>query len=252
MVPRACSRSAVQPGRVRQQARQQVNPVDPQPAQPAEMIKPQVVGLHPVGHLGERRARIDPGRGAGTAHERDGGVADPDDPRPEAGRHHLGDDAGRIGHRDDPRVSGQLRDAAGDRVDHRHGPRRVRQAAGPDCLLAEHAEFQRGPLVPDPAVQPAHPQRGEDQAGVVQRGVEIGGRAQRQVITGQHIGDHLEPLSGHVEQYDLVGGQAAGGKFPADQWYPEAAAAENGDSHAPTLSGRLAWNVTEEAQREEA
>ena len=175
------------------------------------MIEPQVVRFDRIRHLGQPAARIHSGRGAGPADQPRGGIADADDPRAERGRHDLGHDAGRVGHGDDPGAGGEFGHAPRDRVDHGDRADRVGQPARADRLLPDHAGVQRGALVGDPAVKPAHAQRREDHVGPAQGRVQVGGGAQRQAAGGQHGGDDAESFGQHVVQYDFVDGKAADG-----------------------------------------
>ena len=75
-------------------------------------------------------------------------------------------------------------DAAGDVDGDRDGAQPVRDAAGADRLLAEHALGERDPLVDRPAVEAADADRGEHEVGAAQRLVEVGGRGRPRGASG--------------------------------------------------------------------
>jgi hypothetical protein len=238
-----------QPSRVAQQAGQQVGAARAQAAQPAQVVDAEVVGVHPVGDGAQGGSRVHAAGRAGPADQADRGVADADHPRPEHPGHHLGNDASRVGHRDDPGGRCQGGDPAGDHVGHRHRPGGARQPAGTDGLLAEHAAGERRPLVTDPAVKATRPERREYDIGPAYRRVEAGRGGHRQgvflaasaasgAVARQHAGDHREAAGIGVVQDHLRYRQAAGRELPGDERHPEAAAAENRDAHAPDTTGR--------------
>ena len=240
-----------QPPGVGQQAGQQVGPALPPQAvqaqrpEPAQVVDPDVVRVDPVGHRPEGGARVDATGGAGPADQPDRRVADPDHPRAEGGRHHLGDDPGRVGHRDQPRAGGHRGRPAGDCGGHRDGPGGARQAARADRLLAQQAALEGRPLVADPAVEAARAQRREDHVGPGQGLVETrdgGDQAAQgrpgQRVAAQHARHHVQPPGVGVVQRQPGDRQPAARQGPGDERHPEAAAAENSDTHAPDPTAR--------------
>ena len=104
--------------------------------------------------------------------EPEGGVADADDAVPEDALHRLGDEARRVGEVDDPGIGCEQAHPLRDRERHGHGPQPVADPARARGLLAEQAEVEGEPLVDDPALEAADPDRREDEVGAVQCLVE--------------------------------------------------------------------------------
>jgi hypothetical protein len=187
---------AGQPVGVGQQFREPVPATVPERAQPAEVVDAEVVDLDAAG--------VEPERGAGPPDESARAVADAEHPRPERAGHHLGDQPGRVRHRDRPGLGRPPRDVLGVGPDDRHAPEGVGQPPGADGLLPEHAQFEGVPLIRHATGRAAGPDGGEDQVGIGQRDVEIGGGAHARVT--QDRGDHREPFRDDVVEHQFLHG----------------------------------------------
>ena len=104
--------------------------------------------------------------------EPDRDVAQPD--RPVAViEQRLGDDPDRVREVDDPVARGrEPRRALRDVEDDRHGPERLREAAGAGRLLADRAEPRWQRLVDEARRLAADPELDEHEVGAIERGVE--------------------------------------------------------------------------------
>ena len=206
-----------------------------QPAQPAEVVEPHVV---------QRRAvRVVPERAGGTPAQPDRRVADADHPLAQHPLHRLGDHPGRVGEVDDPGVRGERLDPLGHLDGDRHGAQPVRQAARAGRLLPEQAQVERHPLVVRAPGQAADPDRREDEVGVRERRVQVGGRRARRArsaspppICGQHVPDR-----GETALVDVV--QRRPGP-PAARWCRAAARRTRGGPGSPR---RREWPASRDA-----
>ena len=142
--------------------------------------------------------------------EADRDVAQPDRPVAVV-EQRLGDDPDRVREVDDPGARRRAPvDLLGDVEDDRHGPERLREAAGAGRLLADRAEPRRQRLVDEAGRLAADAELDEDEVGAVERAVAVAvwiepaGPAE----PGQHppgeAADDLEPLGVDVEQDELV------------------------------------------------
>ena len=174
------------------------------------------------------------GGAQGPSHQPDRRVADPDDPITEHPAHRFGNQAGRIGERQEPGV-GCVPGGGLGQVEHdRQGAQPEGQPAGADRLLSQHAAIQCPALVGDPTLGSADPDGREHHVGALERARRVGG--QRDGGTGrraQHRVDRRQPGGIDVVQHDLVdAGVGTGGERPVHQGDPEAAPTEHREPHA--------------------
>ena len=235
-----------QPVLVGEQLRQQVLSVDPNGAQPAEVVQPGVVegrgrGVDPEG----------PGHPPAEPHRR---VTDADHPVAEVGRHRLGDQAGRVGEVDDPGIREPPR-----RCDGRSGPRpggcAGRRTLRPRRPSPARARPRAAPARSSSArpFEAAHPDRDEHEVGGGQRRVEVGGHLDHRrvgdagCLLGEHLLDRRQPGGVEVVQRDVrdpaLG--AVGQQGPVDQGHAEATAAEDAQPHASITSTPASPNAVD-------
>ena len=138
-----------------------------QTPQPAKVVEPDVVGLHP--------GRLEVQRCCCPRDETDRGVADADHPVAEDALERFGDHAGRVGEVDDVRPRRQCTDPLADAEHLGDGAKSVRDAARTRGLLAEQAKLEGDAFVPHAPLQSADPDGCEDEVGVLERTVEVGG-----------------------------------------------------------------------------
>ena len=127
-------------------------------------------------------------------------------------------------------------------LDHgRDRAQREADAAGADRLLSEHALAQRDALVDRATLEAADADGEEDEAGALERVVEVGRGAERHAIAVlgglalQHLGDPLQPLGVDVVQHDLVE-RAALEQRAVDERDAEPSAPDDRELHAGRIS----------------
>ena len=126
------------------------------------------------------------------------------------------------------------------RLDHR-GDRAQREAdaAGAGRLLPEHADRERDRLVDHAALEPADPDRGEHEVGALDRVVEVGRGAERQLLAallGEPVQDGRHPLHPalvEIVQHDLVEREALAlvEQRPVDERDAEPSSADDRELH---------------------
>ena len=218
-----------------QQVRQHVAATRRHAPQPAEVVEPHVVD----GRVGG----IEPQRRSSPASQPDRAVADADDAVAEDGLHRLGDHPRGVGEVDDPGVRGEGRHPFGDLHGHRDGPQPVRQPARPRRLLPEQPEVEGDPLVGRAPLEPADPDRAEDEVRPLDRLVERGRDvdARRVRVPRRHLGqdpaDGGEPVLVDVVQPHLVDPAlvGVGQEGAVDEGRAEPATPEHRQPHGRTL-----------------
>ena len=176
--------------------------VEPHGAHPGQVVEADLVDAHPLGRDAEPAREL--------ALEADRHVAQPD--RAVAGvEQRARDDPDRVREVDDPGVVRRQRaHALGDLEHDRHGPQRLREAAGAGRLLADAAAGERDRLVAQPRRLTADADLDQHGVGAVDRAVEIVGHLERPVeaVRGQHPpgqpADDLAPLGVDVVQHELA------------------------------------------------
>ncbi len=181
---------------------QHIPPVQPDGADPGEVVESDLVDEHPLRRDLEVRGDL--------PLEVDGDVAEADGPvaivqqRPR-------DDPDRVGEIDDPRpVGGDLPRAPRDLEHDRDGAHRLRQSAGAGRLLSDAAAERGGLLVMQAGGLTADADLEQDRVGSVERAVEAAGQLERAVVPLplqhplRHRADDVKPFSVDVVQDELV------------------------------------------------
>ena len=185
-----------------EELRQPVDAVDADRPDPRQVVQPDVIELDPLGLDAEPRGE--------PALEADRDVAQAD--RPVAlVEQRLADDPDRVREVDDPvaRRREPVR-LLGDVEDDRHGPERLREAAGPGRLLADRAEPRGERLVDEAGRLAADAKLDDDEVGAVEGRLEdaadlepAGPTETRQLAPG-HAADDLGSIGVDVEQDEVV------------------------------------------------
>ena len=152
----------------------------------------------------------------------------------------LGDQAGRVGEIDQPRIRGHLAlDRRGLESD-RQGPQTKGQPPGANCLLAENTQFEGASFVADPSGGATDPDGREDDVGSGQSVPQVAGDAHLNTWKRfQDLRYDVQPRRVDVVEDDLVDPQfRAPVQSPVDQWNPEPAATQDHQSHAVSVSAQ--------------
>ena len=139
--------------------------VDVGPPQPAQMVQAERVQPDP-----SRLDADDAGDGLGGV---GGDVAEPHRAYGRVGQQRLGDDAGRVGEVEDPRVGRYAFDHPRDVDDDGYGAQRADEPAGAGRLVAHEAELHRKRLIPLAGGQSADPDLGDDELGTRNGPLEV-------------------------------------------------------------------------------
>ncbi len=181
---------------------QHVPAVQPDGADPGEVVESDLVDQHPL--------RCDLEVGGDLPLEVDGDIAETDGPvaivqqRPR-------DDPDRVGEIDDPGpVGGDLPSAPRDLEHNRDGSHRLRQSAGAGRLLSDAAAERGGLLVMQAGGLAADADLEQDRVSTVERAVQAAGQLERAVVPLplqhplRHRADDVKPVGVDVVQDELV------------------------------------------------
>ena len=183
----------LQPLGVREQLREQVAAAVDHRAQPAQVVDAEVVEPELL--------RRQPDSVGNPVAEAGRAVADADHAVAQHPPQRLGDQPGGVGEVDEERVRRVLDNLLGDRHHGRDRSQREREASRAGGLLADHAAVDRDPLVLQPALEAADPDRAVDDVRALHRIAQVGGhpvadrRAELAIDAVQHGRDAAEARS---------------------------------------------------------
>ena len=200
--PRAARMLGVGIAVLRHQLGEDVAAVPQDPADPRQVVEPDLVDDDPL-RLDAEQARGRPLKADRDVAETDGTMAGVEK--------RARDDSDRVREVDDPRVRrGELPYALGDLEHHRHRSHRLREAARTGRLLPDAPARERHGLVGEPRRLAAHADLHEDEVGAVDRAVEVSGDRQvaREPLLREHARSHraddVAPLLVDVVEDELA------------------------------------------------